>query len=371
MRAVAVNPLNASIQVVDHPSPAIEHDTDVLLDVIDVGICGTDREIARFDYGTPPAGSPYLVIGHESLARVAAVGTSVVALKPGDLVVSTVRRPCNQPWCRSCRAGRQDFCFSGQFTERGINGRHGFMTEQFVEDEQYLHHVPHHLQSVGVLVEPLTIAEKALIQIWDVQERLPWTAAGCAGDGHGERALVLGAGPVGLLGVLALLCRGFEVWVYSLDSATSSKAQWVASVGGRYVSSADTTLDALALQMSTIDLIYEATGAAALSFDALRILGVNGVFVFTGVPGRQGAFEIEGGLVMRNLVLKNQLVFGTVNAGPDAFDAAIDDLATFHERWPTQLSALITSRVTPEDAVALLTTPPTGIKSVVSFRESA
>ncbi len=369
MRAVAVSPSTKSVQVIDHPSPSIEHDTDVCMDVLDVGICGTDREIARFDYGTPPPGSPYLVLGHESLARVSAVGSKVARVKVGDLVVTTVRRPCLQPWCRSCQAGRQDFCFSGEFTERGINGRHGFMTERIVEDERYLHVVPQTLRSVGVLVEPLTIAEKALIQVWDVQERLPWTAAGTAGDGHGQRALVLGAGPVGLLGLLALLCRGFDVWVYSMDAPDSAKAIWVASVGGHYVSSTNTTLDALAVQMSNIDLVYEATGAAALSFDALRILGVNGVFIFTGVPGRKGSFEIEGGLVMRNLVLKNQLVFGTVNAGPDAFDAAIDDLATFHERWPRELASLITSRVTPDAAVALLTTPPSGIKSVVSFRE--
>ena len=370
MRAVAVFPSSKSIQVVDHPSPVISSDTEVRLDVLDVGICGTDREIARFDYGTPPADSPYLVLGHESLSRVSQVGSKVSSVKVGDLVVATVRRPCAQPWCRSCRSGRQDFCFSGEFTERGINGRHGFMTEQIVEDAQYLHVVPDALRSVGVLVEPLTIAEKALIQVWDVQERLPWTAAG-RGDGHGQRALVLGAGPVGLLGLLALLCRGFDVWVYSMDAADSVKAKWVTSVGAHYVSSTDTTLDALALQISNIDLIYEATGAAALSFDALRVLGVNGVFVFTGVPGRKGTFEIEGGLVMRNLVLKNQLLFGTVNAGPDAFDAAVGDLATFHERWPTQLAALVTSRVPPDAAIGLLTTPPAGIKSVVSFQDLA
>ncbi len=371
MRAVAVFPSSKTISVVDHPEPAIECDTDVRLDVLDVGICGTDREIARFDYGTPPDGSPYLVLGHESLARVSAVGAGVGNIAVGDLVVTTVRRPCTQPWCRACRAGRQDFCFSGLFTERGINGRHGFMTERVVDDAQYMHVVPAHLRPVGVLVEPLTIAEKALIQVWDVQERLPWTAAGRSGDGHGQRAVVLGAGPVGLLGVLALLCRGFDVWVYSMDAADSFKARWVASVGARYVSSSTASLDALAQEVGNIDLIYEATGAAALSFDALRILGVNGVFVFTGVPGRKGPFEIDGSLVMRNMVLKNQLLFGTVNAGPDAFDSAIDDLATFYERWREPVTALITSRVQPDAAIQLLTTPPAGIKAVVSFRADA
>src|SRR5690242_7566681 len=166
MRAVAVFPREKSIRVIaDHPAPLLERDTDVMLEMLDVGVCGTDKEIARFDYGTPPEGSPYLVIGHESLARVTRTGSAVTRVRPGDLVVTMVRRPCGDPSCRACRAGRQDFCFTGAFTERGINGRHGFMTEQVVDDQQFMHVVPAALREVGVLVEPLTIAEKALIQV--------------------------------------------------------------------------------------------------------------------------------------------------------------------------------------------------------------
>lgn len=369
MRAVAVFPASKEIRVIDHSAPAIEHDTDVLIDILDVGICGTDREITHFDYGSPPADAQYLVIGHESLGRVADVGARVTTVRPGDLVVTTVRRPCERAWCGSCRQGREDFCFSGEFTERGINGRHGFMTERVVDDQQFMHVVPAHLRSVGVLVEPLTIAEKALIQVWDVQERLPWTASGSGqGRGHGQRALVLGAGPVGLLGALALLRRGFAVWVYSRDTPDAAKARWTTSVGATFISAEDNTLDAAAAQIGNVDLVYEATGAAALSFDALRILGVNGVFVFTGVPGRKGTFEIDGSLVMRNLVLKNQLLFGTVNAGPDAFEAAINDLSEFEERWPEAIASLITARVSPDEAIGLLTGQSAGIKSVVTFQ---
>src|SRR5262249_42790079 len=181
----------------------LERDTEVLLRMIDIGVCGTDREICRFDYGMPPRGSEYLVIGHESFGEVVRTGSAVTRLKVGDLVVTMVRRPCGNTGCRACSAGRQDFCFTGEFTERGIKGRHGFMTELVVDDEQYMHVLPRDLREIGVLVEPLTIAEKALIQIWDVQERLPWTASGrSTADGHGQNALVLGAGPVGLLGTL-------------------------------------------------------------------------------------------------------------------------------------------------------------------------
>jgi glucose 1-dehydrogenase len=370
MRAVAVFPGEKSIRVVDHPEPRLETDDQALIRILDVGVCGTDREIARFDYGTPPEGSDYLVLGHESLARVEQVGKRVTRVKPGDLVVTMVRRPCTRPDCRACTKGRQDFCFTGEFTERGIKGRHGYMTERVVDDAHYMHVVPGHLRDVGVLVEPLTIAEKALIQVWDVQERLPWTLPGTSDeDGTGHKAVVLGGGPVGLLGALALMVRGFDTWVYSLEAADSAKGTWVEAVGGHYLSAKDTKLGDLDQIIGQIDLFYEATGASKVSFQALDELGTNGVFVFTGVPGRKGPIDIDADLLMRNMVLKNQLIFGTVNAGADAFAHAVDDLARFHARWPKALHQLITGRFAPEGAIDLLQGPASGIKRVVTFAE--
>ena len=231
-----------------------------------------------------------------------------------------------------------------------------------------MHVVPPLLRDIGVLVEPLTIAEKALIQIWDIQERLPWTAPGVpAGDGHGQKALVLGAGPVGLLGTLALLTRGFETWVYSRDPEIGPAAEWVTNAGAHYASSQTTLLDQLLAKMGNIDLVYEATGASGLSFQALEVLGINGVFCFTGVPGRKAPISIDADLLMRNMVLKNQLVFGTVNAGPDAFAAAVSDLAQFHARWPEQVKSLITGRFGAQASIDLLSGQTPGIKNVVSF----
>jgi threonine dehydrogenase-like Zn-dependent dehydrogenase len=368
MRAVVVFPEDRSIKLIDnHPEPKLETDTQVLLRMLDVGICGTDREICRFDYGIPPDDSPYLVIGHESLAEVIRIGSGVTRVKPGDLVVTMVRRPCVHPDCRACRAGRQDFCFTGDFTERGIKGRHGFMTEMIVDEDQYMHVVPKGLRDIGVLVEPLTIAEKAIIQLWDVQDRLPWISAGTPGDGRGHKAVVLGAGPVGLLGTLALIVRGFETWVYSREEEKGPTSQWVASVGAKYVSSITTPIQNLSAMTGNIDLVYEATGASALSFEALETLGVNGVFCFTGVPGRKAPVSIDTDLLMRNMVLKNQLVFGTVNAGPNAFEAAVTDLARFQEQWPQQIKSLITGKFDPAAAIDLLTGSSKGIKNVVTF----
>lgn len=370
MRAIGVFPKERSLRLVDHPEPSIELGDHVKVRILDVGVCGTDREIARFDYGASPPGSPYLVLGHESLGRVVEVGPGVKHLRPGDLVVSMVRRPCPHPACLACRSGRPDFCFTGDFKERGIKQLHGYMTEHIVEEERYMHKVPESLRSVGVLIEPLTIAEKALTQVWDVQQRLPWTAA-CAraGEAHGGRALVLGAGPVGMLGALALLVRGYETCVYSRNPEDSFKANWVRKVGARYVSSTTTTLSELAQELDRIDLIYEATGAASLSFRALETLGPNGVFIFTGVPGRKGPSSLDEGRLMRNLVLNNQLVFGTVNAGSEAFDAAIGDLARFAQRWPDPLKELITGRFAIDAYEKLLLEPREGIKNVLCFAQ--
>lgn len=380
MKAVAVFPETKEVKLADHPEPSISSGTDVKLRMLEVGVCGTDKEICRFDYGTPPPGSPYLVIGHESLAEVVDLGADVSRVRPGDLVVTSVRRACPHETCVACRAGRPDFCFTGDFTERGIKQRHGFMTELVVDDEQYLSVVPADLREVGVLVEPLTIAEKALTQVWQVQQRLPWgcpsldeqtagnlAAARDAAPGRCHTAVVLGAGPVGLLGAMALVTAGFTTTVYSRETGESGKARTVRLIGARYVSAETHTLAELAKEVGGIDLVYEAVGASSLAFDAMKVLGTNGVFVFTGVPGRKAPMPVDTDLLMRNLVLRNQVAFGTVNAGRDAFDAAIRDLGIFSRRFPAAVQTLITARVPIEAHAELLLGNPGGTKNVIVF----
>ena len=369
MKAVAVVPSKREVLLVDHPEPILAAPDEVKFRLLQVGCCGTDREIAGFHFGTPPVGSDHLVIGHEALGEVVEVGDKVDSVKPGDLVVPTVRRPCPHSTCRAFLHERQDFCFTGDFTERGIKEAHGFMTEVVVERERYLHPVPGGMREIGVLVEPLTIAEKALVQVWDVQERLPWSIASTHGRGRkgGCNAVILGAGPVGLLGAMALAVRGFEIFVYSLESDDTPNAEVTREIGGTYVNAKTNSLDQLAEQVGNIDLVYEATGAAQVSFELLERLGTNGIYVLTGVPGRKGPIRVNADLIMRNLVLKNQLVFGTVNAGPEAFSNAIADLERFGSRWPVPLKSLITGRH-PVDAYRdVLIDNPGGIKNVINF----
>lgn len=368
MKAVAVFPQERAVRVVeDHPEPGACGPREVLLRVLEVGVCGTDKEICNFEYGEPPAGSDYLVVGHESLGEVIEIGAEVEDLRAGDLVVPSVRRPCDDAACAACRAARQDFCYTGRFAERGIAKAHGFLAELVKDDGRYMNVVPRGLRDVAVLVEPLTIAEKALAQVWDVQERLPWaTPARGTGEQNGLRAVVLGAGPVGLLGAMLLVHEGFETYVYSRSPKPNYKADLAERFGAKYVAAEVTSVEGLAEIVGRIDLVYEAVGASRLSFDVLQHLGTNGVFVFTGVPGRKAPVEVDTDLLMRNLVLKNQAVFGTVNAGRDAFAAAVSDLEKFVARWPGEVRAMITSRRPPEDYEELASGKAEGIKNVIA-----
>ena len=367
MKAIAVTPATKQLGLINLPEPGLISPTDVKLRMLEAGVCGTDREICAFEYGTPPPGSAELVIGHESLGEVIEVGAKVTRVKVGDLVVPMVRRPCPHDDCPACRAGRQDFCFTGDFTERGIKEHNGFMAQFVVDDEQYMNPVPRQLRNVAVLVEPLTIAEKALIQVWDVQRRLPW---GCPAvvnkaQAHCHRAVVLGAGPVGLLGAMALVQSDFDTYVYAREPVPNPKADVLKLIGAKYISAQTHSLEALAQEVGNVDLVYEATGASRLAFDMIEQLGTNGIFIFTGVPGRKVPVEVDTDLMMRNLVLKNQVVFGTVNAGRDAFEASIRDIGAFSKRWPEAVRSLITGRFPMEDHQELLQGKSRGIKNVI------
>ena len=363
MQALAVYPGTRQIALIEHPAPQLVTNTDVQLRMLCVGVCGTDREICSFEYGTPPAGSDYLILGHESLAEVMSVGGGVTSLKPGDLVVPMVRRPCNVATCEPCRVNRQDFCVTGEYTERGIRGAHGFMTQEVVEDARWLVPLPEVLREVGVLIEPLTIAEKALLEVRAMLDRMPWRGETL----DGLHALVLGGGPVGLLGAMALRAAGCSVTLVSRQSSNDVRASLMEQIGGAYISVETESLTQVMQRLPRTDVVYEAVGASAPAFEALQALGPNGLFVFTGVPGRRGTPDLDSGTLMRSLVLGNQVLLGTVNAGRDAFEAAVADLSRFMARWPDAVRALLTEHVPLTDAVRVMTTRGSGIKTVVEL----
>jgi threonine dehydrogenase-like Zn-dependent dehydrogenase len=356
MRALAVFPARREFRVVDIPPPVLKNDSDVMIRVREVGICGTDREIAAFHFGSPPEGADSLVIGHEALGEVVEVGPSVRTLKPGHLVAITVRRPCTEKSCPACRARRQDFCMTGRFRERGIRGAHGFMTELVVEEERYLVRVPATLKDVGVLVEPLTVVAKASIEVGTIIRRFPWEPVGV-------RALVLGAGPIGLLAAMMQEARGMQTVVYSREPADSERAELVRSIGARYVSADGTPLNTLS-SIGPFDLVFEAVGNARVAFGALEALAPNGVCILSGIPGGQSPFEIDLNPIMRNIVLQNQMIFGTVNASRSTFEASVRELERFMTIFPDAVRRLITHRVSLEETPDLLR-QASGIKQVV------
>jgi threonine dehydrogenase-like Zn-dependent dehydrogenase len=362
------------VKIIEKDPDTLRLPDQVSLRVLEVGICGTDREIGAFEYGTPPKGEDHLVIGHEALAEVVEVGPEVQFVRPGDLVVPTVRRPCPIPWCRACRSGHQDFCYTGDFTERGIKEAHGYLSEVIVEHEEHLVPVPPTLRNVGVMTEPLTIAEKAFGQVyWMMQRRPPWLDALSQTKewGAGLSALVLGVGPVGLLGAMVLTTAGFTTYVYSRESPPSARTDLATAIGATYVSSSETTFDELVGMIGNVDLVYEAVGQSRFALEALQVLGQNGIFILTGVPGLEALTESDPAGLMRSMVLKNQVLLGTVNAGRTDFAAAIDHLGQFVERWPEATRTLIAGRFPLEESGELLFGRPVGVKSVVALAPSA
>ena len=369
MRALAALFGSRELKVVEKEPDAPHLPDQVSLRVLEVGICGTDREIGAFEYGVPPKGEDHLVIGHEALAEVVEVGSGVRNLRAGDLVVPTVRRPCPDPACRACRSGHQDFCYTGRFSERGIKEAHGYLCEVVVEREEHLVRVPPALREVAVMTEPLTVAEKAFGQVyWMMQRRPPWldVTSPTPKWGEGLSALVLGVGPVGLLGAMVLATSGFTTFVYSRELPPSARTGLAEAIGATYVSSAETSFEELAEMMGNVDLVYEAVGHSHFALEALRVLGQNGIFILTGVPGLEALTQSDPAALMRSMVLKNQVLLGTVNAGRADFAAAIDHLGEFVGQWPEATRTLIAGRYPLEESGELIFGRPVGVKSVVA-----
>src|SRR5688500_17330145 len=237
MQAVVVSPGKAgSGRVEEVPTPEAGP-AQALVRTIEVGVCGTDIEILNGEYGESPPGDDYLILGHENFARVVQADDGG-ALMEGDHVVCVVRRPDPVP-CAACAAGEFDMCSNGQYTERGIKGRHGFMSEYFVETPAYLVKLPANLEKIGVLIEPLTVVEKAIQQSIDIQRRLVWEL---------EEAVVTGAGPIGLMATFLLRSMGIKVWTVDIVERTSNRAKMVEACGATYVKGDETPLLELSSQ---------------------------------------------------------------------------------------------------------------------------
>jgi threonine dehydrogenase-like Zn-dependent dehydrogenase len=358
MKAVAVTPGHRdSLHLRDDVPEPDAGDNQALVRTLEVGVCGTDVEIHRGLFGAAPPGSPYLILGHENLGAVVSAPPGSM-LAEGDLVVSTVRRPCPE-MCHPCTADRNDMCLTGHYTERGIQRRHGFMSERYSESPSYLVRLPQRLRQCAVLLEPLSIVEKGIEQAFKVQERLPW---------DGSLAVVLGGGAVGLLAATALRLRGFETVVASLAPEGGPKDALLQEAGIRYVSVHSTPIEALPGKLGRIDLVFEATGSTSVVFPALQIVGRNGVCVLASVTGGHETVQADLAAWNRESVLGNRAVVGTVNAARRHFEAGVRDMETAENRRPGWLARLVTRRVPYTEAgEAMQRTPDVDVKTVVEF----
>ncbi len=346
MRALTVIPGQAdSTRLDDVPEPPAE-DGPVLVQVLSIGVCGTDAEIAAGHYGEPPPGRDRLILGHESLGRVLEAPEDS-DLAEGDLVVGIVRRPDPVP-CANCAVGEWDMCRNGRYTERGIKQRDGYASERYRIEPRFAVKVDPSLGKIGVLLEPASILAKAWEQIDRIGHRSHWEP---------KRALVTGAGPVGLLAALMGVQRGLDVHV--LDRVIKGpKPGLVRDLGASYHTG--DVRDACA----EADIIVECTGVSQLVLDAMSQTPPSGIVCLTGVSSGGRALSVDFGALNRSMVLENDVVFGSVNANRRHYEAAAASLAKADSDW---LGRLITRRVPLERWSEAMSRQPHDVKPVIDL----
>src|SRR5687767_5339686 len=275
MKAIAVKPgVPNSAHLVEMPKPSIDEiqgGRGVLVKVLRVGVDGTDKEINAAEYGAAPDGFDFLVIGHEGFGLVEEVGPNVHEFKPGDYVVATVRRPGTSIYDL---IGTNDMTTDDTYFERGINLRHGYLSEYYVHDAEFIVKVPRGLKNVGVLLEPTTIVEKGIAQAYEIQRRLRvWKP---------KRAAVMGAGTIGLLSTRVLRLKGLQVVTFGKTPKPYLNSELIEATGAAYQSTDELSILEGAKKYGPLDIIFEATGFSPVVFESMQALGKNGVLVQIG-----------------------------------------------------------------------------------------
>jgi threonine dehydrogenase-like Zn-dependent dehydrogenase len=350
MKAITVVPGKAGSATLSEMGDPPAEEGDVLVEIVAVGICGTDLEIVSGQYGWAPKGEENLVLGHESIGRVLEPGDAP-DLSPGDYVVGIVRRPDPVP-CYNCAVGEWDFCRNGQYTEHGIKSLHGFMRERYRAPHEALVKVDPSLGELGVLLEPTSVVAKAWEQTFKVGGRSTWKP---------KVAVVTGAGPIGLLAALIGVQRGLEVHVFD-QVVEGLKPELVAALGAHYHTGP------IEQSVDEPDVVVECTGVPALVFDAIEHIGSGGVVCLTGVSPTGRELSIDAGLVNRSMVLANEGVVGSVNANKRHYEEAAASLAAARRDW---LGRLITRKVRIDDFAQAFARQAEDVKVVLQVAPAA
>src|SRR5262245_42728838 len=338
MKVVAVFPGKpGSVHLAELPKPSVNdvpNGRGVLVKVLRVGVDGTDKEINAAEYGAAPTGYDFLVTGHEGLGIVEAVGPNVSELAVGDYVVATVRRPGHSIYDV---IGTNDMTTDDVYFERGINLRHGYLAEYYVDDGEFLVKIPAGLREVAVLLEPTTVVEKGIAQAFEIQRRLRvWRP---------RKAAVMGAGTIGLLAAMALRIRGLDVTVFGLDRRPFLNSDLIEALGARYESTRDLPILAGAAKHGPFDLIFEATGFSPVVFESMQALGKNGVLVLSSVTGGDRMVSVPADKINLDFVLGNKVMVGTVNANREYFELGVRDMAQAEAEYAGWLARLLTHPV--------------------------
>ena len=360
MKAIAVFPgRKDTAHLAEVRTPRVDDVADgrgVLVKVLRVGVDGTDREINSAEYGAPPPGEEILVLGHESLGIVEAVGPNARDLKPGDLVVATVRRPGKSVYDA---IGRQDLTTDDVYWERGINLLHGFLSERYVDADDHIVRIPRAAAEVGVLLEPVTVVEKGIAEAFEVQRRLRvWRP---------RRAAVTGASTLGLLATMVLRLRGFDVTVFGLKPKPNVNAQLIESLGARYAITTEVSLTEEARRVGPFDLVLEGSGYSPLVFDAMQSLAKNGALVLLSVTGGDRRCEVPADKLNLDFVLGNRVMLGSVNASREHFEAGVRDMIHAESAYPGFLKSLLTHPVKGLDRVDELFDKLTTAKNAIKI----
>ncbi len=362
MKAICVLPGTPdSVHLRDVPKPRVTDIPDgrgVLVKVLRVGVDGTDKEINAAEYGAAPPGFEYLTIGHESFGVVEEVGEKITEFRKGDYVVATVRRPGTSFYDQ---IGTYDMTTDDTYYERGINLRHGYLTEYYVDDPEYIVKVPRGLKNIGVLLEPMSVAEKGIVQAYEIQRRLKiWRP---------RKAAVMGSGTLGLLATMILRLRGLEVVTFGRKPAPYLNSGLVEELGARYVSTVELSIKDASARYGPFDIIFEGTGSSSVVFESAEVLAKNGVLILASITGAGKRLEIPADRINLDFVLGNKVMFGTVNANREYFESGAKDLAQCSTQYPGFAEKLLTHSVRGlenfRQMIDLLTTEKNAIKVYV------
>lgn len=337
--------------------PEVKNDDDVLVRMKEVGLDGTDFNLVRYNLQDIARGRQKIVLGHEGVGVVAEVGKGVKTLVPGDTVAITVRRGCGQ--CEPCLHNQSDMCLTGHFKERGIHKLDGLLTGYIVDSEQYLVKVPPEVKKLAVLAEPLSIVEKGVEELRIIQSRIPWF---CSHPDHGwlspdwggcKVALVVGAGPLGLLATALIRLGKAYTYVADIVPEDHIKARLVRDMGAQYIDARTKKPEEIVHFCCTptgvLNIIFEASGAAETALRLIPFMSRSSIYTMTGIPRGDVKIELDAALLVRQIVRFNQAVVGSVNSNRRHFEMAVKNIGTVNKKLGRVVEKMITRRIPLED----------------------